>query len=63
MRDTIRDFMIAIGAAAALFAAVQSWSNGHEIARNREAIAGLRGAVDSTAAVVTAHVNASGLHR
>lgn len=38
MRETLRDFMIGIGAAAALFAAFQSWSNGGEIAWNREAI-------------------------
>ena len=62
MRETLRDFMIGIGAAAALFAAFQSWSNGGEIARNREAIAELRGTLDTTAAVVTAHVNAAGLH-
>lgn len=62
MRDTLRDFVLAVGAAAALFAAFQSWNNGREIARNRAEIAGLRGAVDSTAAVVVAHVNAAGLH-
>ena len=52
MRDTIRDFMIAVGAAAALFAAFQTWSNGREIA-------GLSGIAE----IVTAHVNAAGLHR
>ena len=62
-RDMIRDFVLAVGAAAALFAAFQSWSNGREITRNREAIAGLRAAVESTAAVVNTHVNAAGLHR
>ena len=36
MRDTIRDFLIAVGAAAALFAAVASWFNGQEIAVLRE---------------------------
>lgn len=36
MRDTIRDFLIAVGAAAALCAAVASWLNGQEIAALRE---------------------------
>ena len=32
MRDALRDFLIAVGAAAALFAAATSWFNGREIA-------------------------------
>ena len=36
MRDTIRDFLLAVGAAAALFAAATSWFNGREIAAVRE---------------------------
>ena len=52
MRDTIRDFMIAVGAVAALFAAFQTWSNGREIAR-----------LSGIAEIVTAHVNTAGLHR
>lgn len=55
MRDTLRDFMIAIGAAAALFAAFQSWTNG-------QAIASLTGRLDTVSGIVTAHVNAAGLH-
>ena len=35
MRDTIRDFPLAVGAAAALFAAATSWFNGREIAAVR----------------------------
>ncbi len=56
VRDTLRDFMVGIGAAAALFAAFQSWTNGQSIAE-------LRGALDTTARTVTAHVNSAGLHR
>lgn len=48
--------MLAVGAAAALFGAVQSWINGREIAE-------LRGELASTSAVVREHVNAAGLHR
>ena len=51
-QNTIRDFMIAVGAAAALFAAFQTWSNGREIAR-----------LSGIAEIVTAHVNTAGLHR
>ena len=36
MRDALRDFLIAVGAAAALFAAATSWFNGREIAAVRE---------------------------
>lgn len=52
MRDTIRDFMIAVSAVAALFAAFQAGSNGREIAR-----------LSGVAEIVAAHVNAAGLHR
>ena len=52
MRDTLRDFMIAVGAVAALFAAFQTWSNGRGIAR-----------LSGIAEIVTAHVNTAGLHR
>ena len=36
MRDTLRDFLLGVGAAAALFAAVTSWFNGREIVAVRE---------------------------
>ena len=36
MRDTLRDFVLGVGAAAALFAAVTSWFNGREIVAVRE---------------------------
>ena len=58
--------MIAIAAAAALFAAVQSRSNRAEIQTNREElrteIAALRGTLTTTSETVIAHVNAAGLH-
>ena len=62
MRDTIRDFLIAVGAAAALFAAVASWFNGREIAAVREDLATVQGALQTTSDTVIAHVNAPGLH-
>ena len=59
MRDTIRDLVIAagalaamLGAAAALFAAVQAHNNGLEIAR-----------LNGIAQIAAEHVNAAGLHR
>lgn len=84
MRETLRDFVLAAGALAALFAAFQSWTNGREIdavredltaeiaavrtdltaeiAAVREDLAGIRGALNVTADLVTKHVNAPGLH-
>lgn len=56
MRDTIRDFTLAVAAVAALFAAFQSWSNGQEIVR-------LNGRLGIIEEIVTTHVNAAGLHR
>ena len=55
MRDTLRDFMIAVAAAAALFAAGQSWSNGRQLSE-------LSGQVAAIQAAVNAHVNAPGIH-
>ena len=51
MRETLRDFMIAIGVAGALFATVQSHANGR-------ALAHVTGELEATARTVTAHVNA-----
>lgn len=56
MRDTLRDFVIAVAAVASLFAGFQAWSNGRRIAE-------LQGALDVTAQTLTAHVNTAGLHR
>lgn len=76
MRDTMRDSMMAVGAAAALFAAFQSWTNSSAIQTTREElttaivtqreelrteIAALRGTLTTTSETVIAHVN-SGLH-
>ena len=55
VRETLRDFMIAVAASGALFAGFQSWNNGRQIAE-------LRGELSATAATVNAHVNAAGLH-
>ena len=55
MRETLRDFVIAIGAAAALFGGFQAWTNGRELAR-------VAGALEATADTVNQHVNAPGLH-
>ena len=73
MRETIRDFLIAVGAAAALFAAVASYLNGRDIAAVREDLtaqiaavredlATVQGTLTTTSDTVIAHVNASGLH-
>ena len=56
MRDTLRDFTLAVGAAAALFAGFQAWQNGKDLAE-------VRGAVNTITTTVTAHVSAAGLHR
>ena len=56
MRDTLRDFVIAVAAVASLFAGFQSWSNGRRIAE-------LQGALEVTTKTLAAHVNAAGLHR
>ena len=55
VRETLRDFMIAVAASGALFAGFQAWNNGRQIAE-------LRGELSATAATVNAHVNAAGLH-
>ena len=62
MRETVRDFLIAVGAVAALFAAVVSWSNGRGIAAVREDLATIQGTLKMTSDTVIAHVNAPGLH-
>ena len=62
MRETVRDFLIAVGAGAALFAAVVSWSNGREIAAVREDLATVQDTLRTTSDTVIAHVNAPGLH-
>ena len=55
VRETLRDFMIAVAALGALFAGFQAWNNGRQIAE-------LRGELSATAATVNAHVNAASLH-
>ena len=55
VRETLRDFMIAVAALGALFAGFQLWNNGRQIAE-------LRGELSATSATVNAHVNAAGLH-
>ena len=66
MRETLRDFMIGVSAAAALFASFQSWNTGRvlsaEIADLREEVAELRGTLETTSDMVIAHVNAPGMH-
>lgn len=66
MRETIRDFTLAVAAGAALFAAFQSWTTARDLAgvevRLREDLAELRGQLKATSDAVLAHVNAPGLH-
>ena len=73
MRETIRDFTLAIAALAALFAAFQSWSTEREVAAFREEVAAefaavgeelaeVRGQLQTTTDAVIAHINAPGLH-
>ena len=66
MRETLRDFMIGVSAAAALFASFQSWNTGRvlsaEITELREEVAELRGTLETTSDTVIAHVNAPGMH-
>lgn len=66
MRETLRDFMIGVSAAAALFASFQSWNTGRvlsaEIADLREEVAELRGTLETTSDMVIAHVNAPAMH-
>ena len=77
MRETIRDFTLAVAALAALFAAFQSWTTERELSRElaafreemaaefaavREELAEVRGQLQTTADAVLAHVNAPGLH-
>ena len=47
VRETLRDFMIAVAALGALFAGFQAWNNGRQIAE-------LRGELSATAAAATA---------
>lgn len=73
MRETIRDFTLALAALAALFAAFQSWTTERvlaafreevaaEFAAVREELAEMRGQLETTTDAVLAHVNAPGLH-
>ena len=66
MRETLRDFMIGVSAAAALFASFQSWNTGRvlsaEIADLRDEVAELRGTLETTSDMVIAHVNAPAMH-
>ena len=62
MRETIRDFTLAVAALAALFAAFQSWTTGRELAAVREDLAELRGQWETTIDVLLEHINAHGLH-
>ena len=73
MRETIRDFTLAVAALAALFAAFQSWTTERELAAFRdemaaefaavrEELAEVRGQLETLTDVVLAHVNAPGLH-
>ena len=77
MRETIRDFTLAVAALAALFAAFQSWTTERELSRElgafreemaaefaavREELAEVRGQLETLTDVVLAHVNAPGLH-
>jgi hypothetical protein len=66
MRETLRDFMIGVSAAAALFASFQSWNTGRvlsaEIAELREEVAELGGTLETKSDTVIAHVNAPGMH-
>ena len=77
MRETIRDFTLAVAALAALFAAFQSWTTERELSRElaafrgevaaefaavREELAEVRGQLQTTTDAVLAHVNAPGLH-
>ena len=73
MRETIRDFTLAVAALAALFAAFQSWTTERELAAVREEVAvgfaavreelaEVRGQLQTLTDAVLAHVNAPGLH-
>ena len=62
MRETIRDFTLAVAALAALFAAFQSRTTGRELAAVREDLAELRGQLEMTIDVLLEHINAPGLH-
>ena len=62
MRETIRDFTLAVAALAALFAAFQSWTTGRELAAVREDLAELRGQWETAIDVLLEHINAPGLH-
>ena len=62
MRETIRDFALALVAAAALFAAFQSRTTARELAAFREELAETRGQLQTTTDALLAHINAPGLH-
>ena len=73
MRETIRDFALALVAAAALFAAFQSRTTARELAAFREELAAemavlreelaeMRGQLQTTTGALLAHINAPGLH-
>ncbi len=73
MRESIRDFTLAVAALAALFAAFQSWTTGRDLAAFREDfaadlaavredLAAVRGQLETTTGAVLAHVNAPSLH-
>ena len=73
MRETVRDFTLAVAALAALFAAFQSWTTERELvafreemaaefAAVREELAEVRGQLQTLTDAVLAHVNAPGLH-
>ena len=73
MRETLRDFTLAVAAVAALFAAFQSWTTARELAVFREEVAAefaavrqelaeVRGQLQTTTDAVIAHINAPGLH-
>lgn len=77
MRETMRDFTLAVAALAVLFAAFQSWTTERELSRElaafreevaaefaavRQELAEVRGQLQTTTDAVLAHVNAPGLH-
>ena len=73
MRETFRDFALALVAAAALFAAFQSRTTARELAAfrgelaaemaaMREELAEVRGQLQTITDAVIAHIDAPGLH-
>jgi len=63
IRATLRALTLAVAAAAALFAAIQSWANGARIDALQGEVAELRGELRTTSDTGRAHVTAAGLHR